>query len=103
MIMGSTAIEPTTGPEQLAKHTFIIDTPGIKGFGLVDFDAATIADQFPEFFRLKGGCRFSSCSHMHEPGCAVLAALEKGEVAESRYRSYVDMVNGVEDEKSYRE
>lgn len=84
-------------------ETFIIDTPGIKGFGLVDFDAATIADQFPEFFRLKGACRFTSCSHLHEPGCAVRTALGKNEVAASRYRSYADMVNGVDDEKTYRE
>jgi ribosome biogenesis GTPase len=82
--------------------TFIIDTPGVKGFGLVEMDAATIADQFPEFFRLKGGCRFSSCTHLHEPGCAVRAALQRGEVAASRYHSYADMVNGVEDEGSYR-
>ena len=88
---------------RLAASSFIIDTPGIKGFGLVDIDAATIADQFPEFFRLKGRCRFTSCSHLHEPGCAVLVALEKGEVAHSRHRSYADMVNGVDDEKSYRE
>ena len=82
--------------------TFIIDTPGIKGFGLVDMDAGTIADQFPEFFRLKGGCRFSSCTHLHEPGCAVVKALESGDLAPSRYHSYADMVNGVDDEKSYR-
>ena len=86
----------------VAPDTFIIDTPGIKGFGLVDMDADTIADQFPEFFRLKGGCRFSSCTHLHEPGCAVVKALEKGEVAPSRYHSYADMVNGVDEEKSYR-
>lgn len=82
--------------------TFVIDTPGIKGFGLVDLDAATIADQFPEFFRLRPGCRFSSCTHLHEPGCAVRAAVEAGDVAGFRYRSYVDMANGVDDEKSYR-
>lgn len=82
--------------------SFVIDTPGIKGFGLVDMDADTIADQFPEFFRLKGGCRFSSCTHLHEPGCAVMKALEAGEVAPSRYHSYADMVNGVDDEKNYR-
>ena len=96
----------TTFAEMFELHddpgTFVIDTPGIKGFGLVDLDAATIADQFPEFFRLRSGCRFSSCTHLHEPGCAVRAALSSGDVAAFRYRSYVDMVNGVDDEKSYR-
>lgn len=80
----------------------IIDTPGVKGFGLVDMDAATISDQFPEFFRLKAGCRFASCLHLQEPGCAVHAAVERGDVAASRYASYVDMVNGVEEEGPYR-
>ena len=60
--------------------TFIIDTPGVKGFGLVDMTQEEIVDQFPEFFALKGECRFGNCKHMKEPGCAVLDALEKGEV-----------------------
>ena len=97
----TTSNEPQTTNN--APRTFIIDTPGIKGFGLVGFDAATIADQFPEFLRLKPQCRFASCTHLHEPGCAVLAALEKDEGAGSRYRSYVDMVNGVEEERPYRD
>ncbi|HNR55318.1 MAG TPA: ribosome small subunit-dependent GTPase A [Flavobacteriales bacterium] len=84
------------------RPTFLIDTPGIKGFGLVDIDAHHIGDQFPEMFRLKGDCRFNDCLHKDEPGCAVRAAVESGEVAESRYRSYIDMLNGVEEDSPYR-
>ncbi|MCB0795333.1 MAG: ribosome small subunit-dependent GTPase A [Flavobacteriales bacterium] len=82
--------------------TFVIDTPGIKGLGLVDLDKAHIADQFPEMFVLRSSCRFSNCLHRNEPGCAVLNALSKGEVAESRYRSYVDMCDGLEEADTYR-
>jgi ribosome biogenesis GTPase len=82
--------------------TFIIDTPGIKGFGLVDMSAEEIVDQFPEMFRLKGACRFNNCMHQQEPGCAVRKAVEEGVVPESRYLSYIDMVNGVEDTGPYR-
>jgi len=82
--------------------TFIIDTPGIKGFGLVDMKAAEIVDQFPEMFKLKNQCRFSNCLHNQEPGCAVRKAVEEGTIAESRYLSYMDMVNGVEEESPYR-
>ena len=82
--------------------TFIIDTPGIKGFGLVDLEAEDIGDQFPEIFRLKSGCRFNNCLHKDEPGCAVRAAVEAGEVAESRYRSYRDMLEGIDEESPYR-
>lgn len=75
----------------------IIDTPGIKGFGLVNMDREEIGDYFPEFFALKQECRFNNCLHLDEPGCAVKEALEDGKVAWSRYRSYVQMVTGEED------
>ena len=78
----------------------IIDTPGIKGFGMVDMDKYEIGDYFPEFFRLKGNCKFNNCLHLDEPKCAVKAALDKDEVAWSRYRSYVQIVTG--DEDTYR-
>ena len=84
------------------RPTYIIDTPGIKGFGLVDLDAGHIGDQFPEMFKLKGDCRFNDCLHKDEPGCAVRHALAEGLIADSRYRSYLDMMNGVEDEGPYR-
>lgn len=99
--------QPTTNHKQPSPNnqqppTFIIDTPGIKGFGLVDMDANEIVDQFPEMFARKNECRFNDCKHMNEPGCAVKAAVEDGTIAESRYASYLDMVNGVDEEENYR-
>lgn len=78
----------------------IIDTPGIKGFGIVDMEKEEIGDYFPEFFALKGECKFNNCLHLDEPECAVKEALEKEEVAWSRYRSYVQMITG--EEENYR-
>ncbi|WP_297703261.1 ribosome small subunit-dependent GTPase A [uncultured Eudoraea sp.] len=78
----------------------IIDTPGIKGFGMVDMDKYEIGDYFPEFFRLKINCKFNNCLHLDEPKCAVKAALDKDEVSWSRYRSYVQIATG--DEDTYR-
>jgi ribosome biogenesis GTPase len=78
----------------------IIDTPGIKGFGVVDMDKDEIGDYFSEFFALKGHCKFNDCLHLDEPQCAVKEALENEEVAWSRYRSYVQMVTG--EEENYR-
>ncbi len=75
----------------------IIDTPGIKGFGMVDMDPDEIGDYFPELFRLKSDCKFNNCLHLDEPNCAVKRALENGEVSSSRYGSYVQMVTGKED------
>jgi ribosome biogenesis GTPase len=82
--------------------SFIIDTPGIKGFGLVDLGEEHIGDQFPEMFRLKGACRFNNCLHKGEPGCAVRAAVESGELAASRYNSYLDILDGIDDDGPYR-
>ena len=78
----------------------IIDTPGIKGFGVVDMDEDEIGDYFPEFFALKEDCKFNNCLHLNEPQCAVKEALEKDAVSASRYRSYVQMVTG--EEENYR-
>lgn len=78
----------------------IIDTPGIKGFGVVDMDKQEIGDYFPEFFALKGDCKFNDCLHVDEPHCAVKRALEQEEVSWSRYRSYVQLLNG--EEENYR-
>lgn len=78
----------------------IIDTPGIKGFGVVDMDKEEIGDYFPEFFKLKQNCKFNNCLHIEEPMCAVKAALEKDEVAYSRYKSYVQIIEG--DHENYR-
>tara|TARA_R110002012_G_scaffold321809_1_gene551562 strand:- start:65091 stop:66041 length:951 start_codon:yes stop_codon:yes gene_type:complete len=75
----------------------IIDTPGIKGFGVVDMDKEEISDYFPEFFALKQNCKFNNCIHIEEPQCAVKDALEANEIAASRYRSYVQILQGDED------
>lgn len=82
--------------------TFVIDTPGIKGFGLVDLEPAHIGDQFPEMFRMKDQCRFNDCLHKDEPGCAIRSAVEEGGIAESRYRSYLDILAGIDEESPYR-
>jgi ribosome biogenesis GTPase len=75
----------------------IIDTPGIRGFGIFDMEKDEIGDYFPEFFKLKSGCKFNNCLHLDEPNCAVKKALENNEVAWSRYKSYVQMVSGEDD------
>lgn len=78
----------------------IIDTPGIKGFGIVDMEPDEIGDYFPEFFELKSQCKFNNCLHMDEPKCAIKEALENDQIAWSRYRSYVQMITG--EEENYR-
>ena len=75
----------------------IIDTPGIRGFGIFDMEKDEIGDYFPEFFKLKSECKFNNCLHLDEPNCAVKKALENNEVAWSRYKSYVQMVTGEDD------
>ena len=85
---------------ELSFGGFIIDTPGIKGFGVVDFEPDEITDYFPEFFKLKKSCKFNNCLHINEPQCAVKEALEKGKVAFSRYKSYLQMIKG--EEENYR-
>ncbi len=78
----------------------IIDTPGIKGFGIVDMAPAEISGYFPEFFKLKDQCKFNNCLHKEEPHCAIKAALENDEIAWSRYRSYLSILEG--DDEHYR-
>ena len=68
---------------------FLIDTPGIKGFGLIDIDDHELWHYFPEMMRIGAGCRFYNCTHTHEPGCVVREAVARGEVARSRYESYL--------------
>jgi ribosome biogenesis GTPase len=75
----------------------IIDTPGIKGFGVVDMEPEEIGDYFPEFFALKHLCKFNNCLHIEEPKCAVKAALDKDEIFHSRYRSYLQIIQGDDD------
>ncbi|MBB4801300.1 ribosome biogenesis GTPase [Flavobacterium nitrogenifigens] len=78
----------------------IIDTPGIKGFGIVDMEPSEISGYFPEFFKLKDQCKFNNCLHKEEPHCAIKAALEKDEIAWSRYNSYLKILEG--DDEHYR-
>ncbi len=78
----------------------IIDTPGIKGFGVVDMDREEVGDYFPEIFELKQDCKFNNCLHLQEPKCAVKDALDNDEIAYSRYRSYVQILEG--EDENYR-
>ncbi|MDX1462757.1 MAG: ribosome small subunit-dependent GTPase A [Marinirhabdus sp.] len=75
----------------------IIDTPGIKGFGVVEMDKEELGDYFPEFFERKEACKFNNCLHLEEPHCAIKEALEEGEIAWSRYKSYLQILEGEED------
>ncbi len=95
----------TTTHAELVKLDFgayVVDTPGIRGFGLVHLEPEEIAGYFPEMRKLLPECRFHNCLHLHEPGCAVKEALETGEVASTRYDSYLGMVEDAENEQSYR-
>ena len=80
---------------------FIIDTPGIKGFGLVRIEKETLHHHFPEMFRLLPECKFHNCRHLDEPGCAVRRAVENGTVDDERYRNYRNMIEEF-DEGPYR-
>lgn len=79
----------------------IIDTPGIKGFGVVDMEPAEISGYFPEFFKLQDECKFNNCLHKEEPNCAVKKALEENKIAWSRYNSYLKLLEG--DDEHYRQ
>ena len=81
---------------------YLIDTPGIKGFGTFDMEPEELTSYFKEIFHFSKDCRFSNCTHTHEPGCAVLQALENHYIAQSRYQSYLSMLNDKDDSK-YRE
>jgi ribosome biogenesis GTPase len=81
---------------------YIIDTPGIKGFGLFEMEGVEISHYFPEIFRFSHQCRFSNCTHRKEPGCAVRQALQERFISESRYRSYLNMLED-KNENKYRE
>jgi ribosome biogenesis GTPase / thiamine phosphate phosphatase len=84
----------------LAFGAKIIDTPGIKGFGVVDMEKEEISGYFPEFFKLKDQCKFNNCLHKEEPKCAIKEALEKDEISWSRYNSYLKILEG--DDETYR-
>jgi len=85
---------------ELENGGYIIDTPGIKGFGLIDFKENEIGLFFPEIFKLSKYCRYYNCSHTHEPGCRVKEELENGTLSLTRYKSYINILN--EDKNKYR-
>lgn len=81
---------------------FIIDTPGIKELGLVDMEKEEISDYFPEMRALRNKCKFNNCLHLNEPKCAIIEAVEKGEIAASRYNSYLGIMSGEELDIAYQ-
>lgn len=85
---------------QLSNKGFIIDTPGIKGFGLVDIQKEELYHFFPEIFKISKDCRFYNCTHIHEPGCAVVKAVDSGEISPSRYISYLSIYD--DENEKYR-
>jgi len=78
---------------------YIIDTPGIKGFGMLQMEPWEISHYFPEIFKISENCQYNNCSHTHEPGCAVKTAVENGEIALSRFISYLGLL---ESDDKYR-
>ena len=78
---------------------YIIDTPGIKGFGTFDMEEEEIGHYFPEIFKVSADCKYGNCTHRHEPGCAVREAVEKHLISESRYTSYLNMLEDKEEGK----
>ena len=81
------------------KPSWVIDTPGIRGFGTFDMEPEEICSYFKEIFKFSADCRFGNCTHTHEPGCAVLKAVEDHYIALSRYNSYISMLNDKEEGK----
>ena len=100
----NTGMHTTTFSEmlKLPDGGWLIDTPGIKGFGTFDMEREELSSYFREIFHFSKDCRFSNCTHTHEPGCAVLKALENHYIAQSRYESYLSMLDD-KDENKYRE
>jgi len=78
---------------------YLIDTPGIKGFGTIEMEGVEVAHYFREIFKVSAGCKFHNCTHHHEPGCAVLEALEKKTISESRYNSFLNILEDKESGK----
>lgn len=83
----------------LAVGGYVIDTPGLRGFGLVNVEKGEVARYFPEMLKASAGCRFTPCTHTHEPGCAVKAAVDNGEISPERYFSYLGMI---EEDRKFR-
>ncbi len=84
---------------ELENGGFVIDTPGIKGFGTIDMTTAEVSHYFPEIFRVSDTCRYNNCLHLNEPGCAVLKAVESHYISQSRYASYLNILDDVQEGK----
>ena len=96
-----TGMHTTTFSEmfELPQGGYLIDTPGVRGFGTFDFKIEEVAHFFPEIFRIAADCRFNNCTHRHEPGCAVLPAVEQHKISESRYNSYLSILEDASEGK----
>lgn len=102
--MHDTGMHTTTFSEMFAvpgmvAGTYIIDTPGVKGFGTLEFDRHEVGHYFPEIFKHSADCRYGDCTHTHEPGCAVRAALDDNLISQSRYASYLSILEDSADDK----
>jgi ribosome biogenesis GTPase len=101
----SKGIHTTTFSEMhtLSFGGYIIDTPGIQEFSVINMDKYELSHYFPEIFRKSSECKFNTCLHLNEPKCAVIAAVEDGEISLSRYHSYLSIMNGEEVIKEYND
>jgi ribosome biogenesis GTPase len=87
---------------KLSLGGYIIDTPGIRGFGITDMENEPLFHYFPEIFRISVGCRYHNCTHVNEPGCAVIQAIETGQISLSRYNSYINLLEEQKNATKYR-
>jgi ribosome biogenesis GTPase len=87
---------------EFESNGYIIDTPGIKGFGTFDMKDEEVGHYFKEIFQVSANCKYNNCTHTHEPGCAVLEAVENHQISLSRYTSYLSILED-KDERKYRE
>ncbi|MBN1949581.1 MAG: ribosome small subunit-dependent GTPase A [Bacteroidales bacterium] len=85
---------------KVGDETYLIDSPGIRGFGLIDMEKAEIGLYFPEIFKYSKDCKYYNCTHLHEPGCAVIEAVREGKIGASRFNSYINIIT--EEESKYR-
>ena len=100
-VMHNKGMHTTTYSEMFSVdgEGYIIDTPGIKGFGSFDMDEEEISHYFKEIFKFSADCKYGNCTHRHEPGCAVIKAVEDHYISQSRYNSYLNMLEDKEEGK----
>ena len=97
--MHTTTFSEMFAVPEMPEGTYIIDTPGVKGFGTLEFEKHEVGHYFPEIFRYGADCRYGDCTHTHEPGCAVKNALDENLIARSRYASYLSILEDEDDDK----